>query len=180
MKESYNIKLLKKQNAKEQKRLYENYSPRFLALCKRYLQDQQTAEDALIQGFMKIFKEVEKFVERGSFEAWMHRIIVNECLMEIRKNQNLTLFLHSEPPSIPAAENLLDALYESDLIELINQLPIGCKTVFNLYIIEGFSHKEIAYKLGITEGTSKSQLNLAKTKLKKIITENHNFSKYGR
>ncbi len=163
------IKKLKKGNAKAQKELYETFAPRFMTVCLRYLKDRAWAEDTLIESFMKIYSEIHKYRDMGSFEAWMYRITVNQCLMELRKNKIFNMVfnpnLHDQEYSIDA----LDQLYEEDILKCIEQLPMGCRTVFNLFVIEGYSHKEIAYKLGVSEGTSKSQLNLAKKKLREIL-----------
>ena len=180
MKYTAQIKALKSANPKAQKELYEFYAPKFMALCMRYVKEEFLAEDILIKGFTKIFKEVLTFEDQGNPNAWMYRIMINECLMELRKNNNFSLRIESQNLEETTFTNALDDLYEQDLLDIINQLPVGCKTVFNLFIIEGFSHKEIAYKLNISEGTSKSQLNLAKTKLKNILTTTYKNSYYGK
>ncbi len=174
------IKRLKRKDAKAQKKLYETFSPRFYALCYRYMGDKAMAEDMMIEGFMKIYSEIDSYNSFGSFEAWMYRIMVNRCLMELRKQHNLNIHLNPKLQLPNLETNILDQLYEEDLLKLVETLPIGCKTVFNLYIIERFSHKEIAYKLGISEGTSKSQLNLAKKKLKEALSLNYRKEDYGR
>ncbi len=173
------IKKLKRGNAKAQRQLYDSYAPRFLALCKRYIKDTAEAEDVLIEGFMKIYKEMPKYRNIGSFEAWMHKIMVNQCLMEIRKHHNLNVHLNVAITQNDSTLKALEYLYEEDLLAMIEELPVGCKTVFNLFVIEGYSHKEIAFKLGISDGTSKSQLNLAKKKLREKLepTKKRNYGK---
>ncbi|MCU0394063.1 MAG: sigma-70 family RNA polymerase sigma factor [Thermoflexibacter sp.] len=153
-----------KRNAQEA--LYKKYSSKMLAICMRYLSDKAEAEDAMINGFIRVFSQLENFRKEGSFEGWIRRIIVNEALAILRKKSKMYL----EP-----AEN---ADYHSDyqieekhleaeeLMGMIQKLPTGYRTVFNLYAIEGYSHKEIAETLGITESTSKSQLNRARNMLK--------------
>ncbi len=174
------IKKLKRENPKAQKRLYDSYAPRFMALCRRYIRDTALAEDVMIEGFMKIFKEIKNYRNIGNFEAWMHRIMVNQCLMELRKNHNLTMHLDPDRSLAYTSFNALDGLYEEDLKALISELPVGCRTVFNLYIIEGYSHREISKQLEISEGTSKSQLHLAKKKLQESIQTTYKNTQHGR
>ncbi len=166
------IRKLRNQNPKAQKELYDCYAPKFLGLCVRYLNDIQWAENAMMEAFLKIFTQIDKYRDIGNFQSWMYKIVVNQCLMQIRKNHNFNLHLNVETHQPVTNYTALENLYEEDLLKIINQLPVGCKTVFNLYFIEGYSHKEIAYKLKITEGTSKSQLHLAKNKIKKMLESN--------
>lgn len=177
MKEVELIQGCKNKDRKTQKLLYEKYSARFFGVCKRYMKDVEAAEDVLIKGFLKIFDNIHSFESKGSFEGWMQRIIVNECLMELRKKQDFTIYLESSNIQPQRDATVLETLYEQDVLKLLQFLPIGCRTVFNLYVIEGFKHNEIAEKLNITEGTSKSQLNLAKEKLK-VLLEEYGITKY--
>ena len=104
-----------------------------------------------------------------AFEAWARKITVNNCLLEIKKNINFNLYLEDVSyNSHPLTDEVTD-LEEEDLLNLLNYIPDGCQTIFNLFVIEGYSHKEIAEQLGISEGTSKSQLNAAKSKLKELV-----------
>lgn len=177
MKEVELIQGCKQGDRKVQKILYEQYSTRFFGVCKRYMKDVETAEDVLVKGFLKIFDNINSFESKGSFEGWMQRILVNECLMELRKKQDFTIYLETSNIQPQRDATVLESLYEQDVLKLLEFLPIGCRTVFNLYVIEGFKHNEIAEKLNITEGTSKSQLNLAKEKLK-VLLENYGITKY--
>jgi len=157
---------------KAQQQLYETYSRRFMAICLRYLKDQEQAEDVMIQSFMKIFEKLSQFQGTGSFEGWMKRIVVTQALMAIRSNRSLTLTIPLEDTlhvKEPAAEDLTQ-LGVAELMELVQSLPLGYRTVFNLFAIEGYSHQEIGELLGITESTSKSQLNRARSVLKEKIT----------
>lgn len=172
LKENALIQGLQKQDRLIQKELYQKYSARFFGICKRYLKDVETAEDVLVKGFMKIFENIDKYEGKGNFEGWMRKIMVNECLMELRKKQDFTVYLETNPTQVLHEPNALDQLYEADIMKLLDFLPIGCRTVFNLYVIEGFKHHEIAEQLKISEGTSKSQLNLAKEKLKVLLEKN--------
>ena len=158
-------------NRQAQRQLYETYSRRFLAICMRYLKDQEQAEDVMIQSFMKIFEKLSQFQGKGSFEGWMKRIVVTQALMTIRSNRNLALSVSLEE----ATDNFestaeLSQLEAAELMDLVQRLPLGYRTVFNLFAIEGYSHQEIGELLGITESTSKSQLNRARSVLKEKIT----------
>ncbi|MBF0597652.1 RNA polymerase sigma factor [Faecalibacter rhinopitheci] len=163
------IQACKKNDTKAQRLLYEKYDSRFFAVCKRYFVNVHEAEDALVKGFLKIFQHINSFSNEGNFEGWMHRIIVNECLMEIRKNKTFLLNIEDHNKSLHA-DNIINE-DNGDIMQLLNLLPEGCRIVFVLYVIEGYKHKEIAEQLSISEGTSKSQLNLAKTKLKDLFNK---------
>ena len=155
-----------------QRQLYDTYSRRFMAICLRYLKDQEQAEDVMIQSFMKIFEKLSQFQGKGSFEGWMKRIVVTQALMAIRSNRSLSLSISledAEKMQEPAAEDL-NQLEVAELMDLVQSLPLGYRTVFNLFAIEGYSHQEIGELLGITESTSKSQLNRARSVLKEKIT----------
>ncbi|MET3731425.1 RNA polymerase sigma factor [Moheibacter stercoris] len=154
-----------------QKQLYEKYSARYFGVCKRYLKNVELAEDVLVKGFLKIFDHIDSYEGKGNFEGWMQRIFVNECLMELRKKQDFTIYLETSNIQPQKEASALENLYEQDILKLLDFLPTGCRTVFNLYVIEGYKHNEIAEQLGISEGTSKSQLNLAKEKLKVLLNE---------
>jgi RNA polymerase sigma-70 factor (ECF subfamily) len=143
-----------------------------LAICLRYTKDRDLAEDVMIEGFMKIFDKLPQFESKGSFEGWMKRIMVTQSLLTLRDNKNLSMEVnmesHLEFPDQPYEINHLEA---NELMELVQGLPTGYRTVFNLYAIEGYSHAEIGELLGITESTSKSQLNRARNILKQKIAD---------
>lgn len=170
----------RRQNRQAQKRLYEQYSSKFYALCCRYVKDKMEAEDVLITAFTKILDKIDQYTGEGNFEGWMRRIMVNEALSYLRKHKNMyletTIEAANYEPDYNKLENQLEA---DDLMKLIETLPSGYKIVFNMYAIDGYSHKEIAEQLGITESTSKSQLSRARTALQKslIETEQHIDSK---
>ena len=128
----------------------------------------------MVKGFLKIFQNLENYSFEGSFEGWMRRIMINECLMELRKNKVFHLNVDDYSSSISSNQEASQQIEEDDVMKLLDYLPEGCRLVFTLYVIEGYKHKEIAESLGITEGTSKSQLNLAKTKLKEMLSKNEN------
>lgn len=152
-----------------QRQLYDTYSRKFMALCLRYLKDREQAEDVMIQSFMKIFEKLTQFEAKGSFEGWMKRIVVTQALMALRSSPQLTVSLDEAGDSIDGPEEMTH-LEAEELMELVRNLPLGYRTVFNLYAIEGYSHQEIGALLGISESTSKSQLNRARSVLKEKIT----------
>jgi RNA polymerase sigma-70 factor (ECF subfamily) len=153
-----------------QKELYNIYAEKMFSICLRYAKDQMDAEDILQEGFIKLFNNLDKFRGEGSFDGWVRRIFVNTAIESIRrKNRNILNGEGFENIIIDPQSNVLDRLYEKDLINCSKTLSIGYKTIFNLYAIEGYSHKEIASQLGISESTSKSQFSRAKSLLRNII-----------
>ena len=158
------------QNGRAQQALYERFSPTMYAVCLRYVKDTDDAQDVLLKAFMKVFEHVKNYKQEGSFEGWIRRITVNESLMFLRKHKNMHLAVDLEE-AVGVATLPSSDLEADDLMHLVQQLPIGYRTVFNLYCIEGYSHAEIADKLNISEGTSKSQLSRAKVLLKNKITQ---------
>jgi RNA polymerase sigma factor (sigma-70 family) len=159
----------KKMQRAAQRQLYELMAPKLYQTCKRYLKKEEEIEEALADAFYTIFTKLDQLKEVLAFEAWARKITVNQCLLTLRKNVNFNIYIDDmkqEPNLESASETFLEA---EDLIKLLNHIPKGCKTVFNLFAIEGFSHKEIASMLGISEGTSKSQLNASRTKLKELV-----------
>ncbi|WP_271711619.1 RNA polymerase sigma factor [Marinigracilibium pacificum] len=164
--------MCRKNNRSAQKSLYERYSGRMLSVCRRYISDSLEAEGVMVKGFMKIFEKIHQYEFQGSFEGWMHRLMVNEALMYIRKNKNMWPESDiNEASNVPDYAALSSTLEADDLMKMIDKLPQGYKTVFSLYALEGFSHKEIAEKLDISENTSKSQLSRARSHLQKMLCE---------
>ena len=155
-----------------QKAFYKAYAQRMFAHCYRYLRNKQDAEEILSEGFIKVFQNlfVLEFRDAKSTEAWVKRIMVNECLMFLRKSQKVQEddIEHHHPITESTIEMEINA---QDVYSFILQLPVGYRTVFNLYVIEGYSHKEIAKKLGIGESTSRSQLLKARNILKKNMAK---------
>jgi len=168
------VERCKKQDKAAQQALYDKYAGLFYSIALRYLKQADEAEDVLIEGFYRIFSKIDQYKGKGSFEGWMKRIIVNEALMKIRKNVNLNLHVDLEKAyQIKTKAVALDQLQYDELLKLINELPLGYKTVFNLYVIEGYKHREIADILGISINTSKSQLILAKKKLQTLYKKKY-------
>lgn len=166
----------RKGDRKAQRDVYEKYSGLMFSICRRYISEPEAAEDVLVCGFMKVFSKIDQFKSEGSFEGWVRRIMVNESLTYIRKNKSLYMQVEIENAERePDYSQLSDHLEEEDLMKMINRLPAGYRTVFNLYAIEGFSHKEIAEQLGISENTSKSQLSRARAHLQKLLIEAERF-----
>lgn len=157
-----------------QKRVYEILAPKLYLVCRRYLKKEEEIEEVLTDAFYTIFTKIGQLKENLAFEGWAKKITVNQCLLVLRKNKDYNVYLEDVPVQ-PLAENSNETfLEEQDLLKLLNHLPEGARTVFVLYAIEGYSHKEIAEKLGISEGTSKSQLNVSRTKLKTLIEVYYN------
>ncbi len=153
-----------------QKALYERFSAKMFGVCRRYVKTVENTEEVLLMGFCKVFKKMDTFSDKGSFEGWIRRIMVNESLMFLRKNYRFNEHQDIDEVPVRAVQvTIEDELAAQDILQLLEQLPIGYRTVFNLYVIEGFKHREIAEQLGISINTSKSQLILAKKKLQEMI-----------
>lgn len=153
-----------------QELLYKKYASKMYGVCIRYVGNGEDANDILQEGFIKVFKNLEKFRREGSFEGWVRRIFVNTAIEQFRKKIKTYNVDEVQENTIEDKElTALDLLATKDIIKIVDELSPGYKTVFNLHVIEGFSHKEIADMLGITEGTSKSQLARAKGVLKKMV-----------
>jgi RNA polymerase sigma-70 factor (ECF subfamily) len=130
------------------------------------------AEDVLVTAFMKVFDKIDQFKSEGSFEGWIRRIVVNESLTHLRRNRSMYLETELEQADRePDYDRLSDHLETEDLLNIIQELPAGYRIVFNMYAIDGYSHKEIAEQLGISENTSKSQLSRARVYLQKKLVE---------
>ncbi len=150
-----------------QKRLYDKLAPKMFAVCLRYMGDRDSAEDILQDGFVTLFSKIESYSGEGSFEGWARKIFVNTALMSLRKNDVLKQSEDIEVAwglSSPDASAVQNVSYQ-ELLKLIAKLPTGFRTVFNMYVMEGYSHKEIGEALGISENTSRSQLLRARNML---------------
>lgn len=167
------VKALQKGDPKAQRHFYDKYAARMLAVCVRYLTDQMEAEDVMIEGFMKVFDRIDQFKGEGSFEGWVRRLVTNEALMRLRSRRHIEADIEAPEVQLQAANfELADKTLEADdLMVMVEKLPTGYRTVFNLYAIEGYSHAEIAEQLGITESTSKSQLHRARALLQTMLQE---------
>ena len=173
--ESELIDACKKQNRAAQEAVYRTMAGKMYALCCRYVKDRMEAEDVLVTSFTKIFDRIHQFKGEGSFEGWVRRIVVNEALSYLRRNKSLYLEMDIEHANgEPDTSTLTQPLEAEDLLKLVADLPVGYRMVFNLYAIDGFSHKEIAEQIGITESTSKSQLSRARMHLQARIQQMEN------
>lgn len=159
----------KQQDRKAQKKLFDKFAYAMLLLCMRYVQNKSDAEEMMLNGFYKFFKNIERFeyAGDGSTTPWLKKIMVNECLMFLRKNADLDIYDEEQAAEVAANDEVISRLTANEIFALVQLLPPGYRTVFNLYVVEGLSHKEIAGLLEITEGTSKSQLNRARLMLQK-------------
>jgi len=155
-----------------QKYLYDTFSPKMYPLCCRYVREPSDAEDILVTAFTHILERIGQYRGEGSFEGWIKRTVINEALNFLRKKKNMFLTTSIEDATYEMASHYdHDQLAEEDLLRMINELPAGYRIVFNLYAIDGFSHKEIAGQLNISENTSKSQLSRARVYLQKLLAE---------
>jgi len=153
-----------------QEELYRRFSPRMYAVCLRYAGNAEEAEDILQEGFIKVFKKMDSFRNEGSFEGWTRRIFVNTAIEHFRRKKYLLPVTEKEENTIEGKyTSVLDDLGAKDIMALVQELSPGYRTVFNMYVVEGYTHKEIADQLGISEGTSKSQLSRAKVILQDMV-----------
>ncbi len=152
------------------KRLYDIHADTMYTICLRYMTNEDEAKDALQEGFIKVYKNLSKFKFKGSFEGWLKRIFVNTSIEQIRKRK-----LHLDVSDVVSDSRLTQSpqtgqMDASKMMELVQKLPAGYRTVFNMYVVDGFSHKEISEELGITESTSKSQLFKARKQMQQWLT----------
>lgn len=159
-------------NPKAQKMVFQRYGGKMLGVCRRYARHEMEAEDMTQDGFVKVFKYIESFGSKGSFEGWIRRIMINTALKHCSKSafKKESIGIEKMPES-PINPNVFSKLSIDELMRLVMELPEGYKIVFNLYAIEGYSHKEIAEVLGIGESTSRSQLVKARRILQKKVQE---------
>jgi len=161
----------KQNDSSAQQELYNKYSPKMLSVCYRYAKTREDAEDMLQEGFIKVFTQIHQFESRGSLEGWILRIMVHTCINHLKKNKRFNEsidLIHAE--NIGIREDYIPAtLQAKQVVESIRSLPIGYRTVLNLYAIEGYSHKEISSMLDIEESTSRSQYTRAKSLLESIL-----------
>jgi len=160
-----------KNHAAAQKELYNRYSPKMLAVCYRFAHNREDAEDMLQEGFIKVFSQIHTFRNQGAFEGWVRRIIVHTCINNLKKNKKFNEsvdIIHATAVQV-REESVPSIVQAKQVVECIRVLPIGYRTVLNLYAIEGYSHKEIADMLDIEESTSRSQYTRAKQMLEDIL-----------
>jgi len=163
-----------------QKTLYERYCRKMLVVCLRYSKTTAEAEDIVQEGFIKIFQGIKDFRQESKLETWITRIMVNTALNAQRKKLYLYPMVDVTEIVLPDEEMSISGIHVDQLLQMIQALPQGCQIVFNLFGIEGYSHKEIAEMLGISEGTSKSQFARAKSLLQtRLLKESTYYDRYG-
>jgi RNA polymerase sigma-70 factor (ECF subfamily) len=165
----------KQQRLTAQKCLFDLFATQMFLLCKRYLKNTEVAEEVLMNGFVQVYKSLHKFnyADDASTISWIKKIMVNECLQELRKKQSFLTVAANAIEDKTIDNTVFEKISTEEIYQLIAQLPTGYRTVFNLFEIEGYSHKEIASNLKISEGTSKSQLSRAKQMLQDFIIKNN-------
>lgn len=168
------VKKCLEKDALAQKQLFDFYSKRMMGVCLRYTRESEEAQEVLQLGFIKVFEKLELYNNQGQLEGWIRKVIVNTALDNIRRNKkfNDNVEMDKVEFQLPSGDvSGLESLKAQDLLKIIQSMPTGFKTVFNLYAIEGYSHKEIAEELNISVSTSKSQYSRARVYLQKIIIE---------
>ena len=160
-----------KNDASAQQELYHYYSPKMLSVCYRYAKNREDAEDMLQEGFIKVFMQIRQFQNRGALEGWIRKIMVHTCINSLKKNKKFSESVDIiYANSIHVREDAIPSILQAkQVVECIRLLPMGYKTVLNLYAIEGYSHKEIGEMLDIEESTSRSQYTRAKAMLEDIL-----------
>lgn len=159
-----------KDDRRMQEELYQRFSPRMYAVCLRYAGNAEEAQDVLQDGFIKVFKKMDSFRGEGSFEGWMRRVFVNTAIEHFRRKRYMMPVTEKEENTLEGKyTSVLDDLGAKDIMALVQELSPGYRTVFNMYVVEGYTHREIADRLGISEGTSKSQLSRAKVILQDMV-----------
>jgi RNA polymerase sigma-70 factor (ECF subfamily) len=173
---------LKQGKERAQQILFEQQGKNMYALCRRYLSPAEEAEEAMMNGFLKVFERIKEgdFFNEAAFNGWMKKIMVNECLQQLRKSHSFLVMTDVGEEDKTDNTNPELTLNAKQLFEMIENLPTGYRTVFNLYVIEGFTHKEIAGMMQISEGASKSQLSKARVKLAQLWTQKNEYYGLGK
>lgn len=156
-----------------QEQLYKQYFRSMMSMCVRYIGDTNRAAEVVNDGFVKVFKNISQYENRGSFEGWMRRIVFHSLADSIRKDNKYLKFMVFEDHEMNTRHRVLDKLYEEDILKLIQELPPASGDVFILYAVKGYSHKEISELKNISVGTSKWHLSEARKKLQNLIIENY-------
>lgn len=158
-------------DAASQDALYSRFSPRMLGVCYRFAKNREDAEDMLQEGFIKVFSQIHQYRSEGALEGWIRRIMVHTCINALKKNKKFSDCVDiAHAGSVGIREEAIPSIMQAkEVVECIRSLPLGYRTVLNLYAIEGFSHKEIGNMLDIEESTSRSQYTRAKSMLEEIL-----------
>ncbi len=162
----------RKGEATAQKQLYDRLAPVMFALCLRYCGNTEDAQDAMQDGFIRMFQYLDKYNELGSFEGWVRRIMVNSSLTTLKKAKKRRTQPEVHMERLSYKTNIISDMSADELMGLVQRLPSGYRTVFNMYVIEGYSHKEIGELLGIQESTSRSQLLKSRKMMRTLINNN--------
>lgn len=152
-----------------QRMLWDRYSKKIMALCLRYSNNHEEAEDSLMEAYVKIYDNLNKFRFQSSLETWMRRVAVNLCINKIRARKHIWTSISDEEYRMGYDDDAFGNLEVKQIMKLIEMLPVGYRTVFNLYAVEGYSHKEIGELLGVEEGTSRSQFSKARKSLQNYL-----------
>ncbi|WP_034043449.1 RNA polymerase sigma factor [Wocania ichthyoenteri] len=177
--ESELIKRAIKNNREAQRVLFELHAPKMLSVCRYYIKDLQHAEEVMLNGFFKVFSNLKKFKNEGSFEGWMRRIMIRESISFLRQKKDIEFVVEDIEHENNYTNNIKTDIEVGEIQQLIDTLPDGYKKVFIMYAIEGYKHHEIANMLNITEGTSKSQLFKARKLLQEKLKELNKTTSYG-
>lgn len=161
----------KKGHPTYQRALYQRFYKLMYGVCLRYTDNRDDAEDILQDGFVKVFKNLNSFQGKGSFEGWVRRIMVHTSIEHYRKSSRYFMVDVNDAYDLETDSDVIGSLSRDEILAVIRSLPVGYRTVFNLYAVEGYSHQEVADMLGISEGTSKSQLSRAKKILQEKILQ---------
>lgn len=163
----------KKQNRKDQQQLYRLFYAYGMSICFRYAKDENEALLILNDGFLKVFNNLKKFDPERDFKPWFRKILINTAINFVKKQQKFkTTTFMDEEANITTSEDILSRISYTELIAMVQSLSTAYRTVFNMYVIDGFKHEEIAHELGISVGTSKSNLSKARTKLQEVLANN--------
>ncbi|NNE28807.1 MAG: RNA polymerase sigma factor [Saprospiraceae bacterium] len=174
------IQRCRKEDALAQKMLYMHFYNYAMTICYRYTQNREEAQEVLNDGFFKAFKNLHRYESKGAFKFWLKKILVNTAIDHFRKHKNAPMVIDLVTAGNPGFEpGVLANLEAEELFNLVKRLPTSYRIAFNLHAVEGYSHPEIAEMLGISEGTSKSNLAKARQRLKAIIAKNYGLKKYG-
>jgi RNA polymerase sigma factor (sigma-70 family) len=157
-----------------QKRLYDSYASKMLGVCMRYAKDRSEAEDMLQEGFIKVFQNIDRFKHEGSFEGWIRRIMVFTSINAYKhRSRKFQEDLDNEEIDAPYNDDIVDKISAKEIIMLMQHMPEGYRMVFNLYAVEGYTHKEIGEMLNIAEGTSKSQFSRARMFMQQLLAKHY-------
>ena len=170
----YLIQKSQEGDRKAQHELYNLYVAAMYNICRRMMGNDEDAKDVLQEAFIQAFSKLGTLQKVDSFPGWLKRIVINKCLNALNKTKEFTMLSHSDPPSLPEAQDTIEVseLRVSRIKKAIDHISEGCRTVLNLYVFEGYSHQEIAEILSISESASKSQYSKAKSKIRELIEQN--------